>query len=175
MHHVHAPLAPIRAYVKKGVLYDQKPEHADFTWLPCSVFAVSCYPGSVPTFKILLENGTVFSYIPPHALTKQPVGVRPWPTLKDVVYHDSPSEHFAVHTFDLLAVSPVRAYSRTLDEWFDAEYLFTIDWYTGNDLLHVLALKGSSWACLPQHKIKFGSDTPFERYAKMRSVWSVKE
>lgn len=34
------------------------------TWKAASIFAISSYQGSVPTFKILIEDGAVFSYVP---------------------------------------------------------------------------------------------------------------
>ena len=34
-------------------------------WVKAKIFAVSSYVGSVPTFKVLVENGAVFSYVPP--------------------------------------------------------------------------------------------------------------
>jgi hypothetical protein len=80
-----------------------------------------------------------------------------------------------ISVHDLAALrGPVRCYFKRRDLWMPGRYLFTIDWYTTNELLHAIALANGQYALLPNHKIKFGDQPPgFAPYKKMRLEWSV--
>jgi hypothetical protein len=141
--------------------------------VPCTVFAVSSYAGSTPTLKILLEDGAVFSYLPPDALVDPAKRRDPQLALTDLVYHNCPSEDVCVHAFEALS-GPVLAYLKHHDLWMPGEYRFTVDWYLGNDLLHFVALENGQFAFLPHHKLKFKRGDPgFEPYRKIRRTWVV--
>src|SRR5581483_10347666 len=169
---VHADVPPIRLHVKKELLYGGDPKLAG-ALVPCTVFAVSCYPGSTPTLKILIEDGAVFSYVPPDALVDPAKKKPPDLALADLVYHNCPSEDICVHAFEALR-GPVLAYLKLRDLWLPGEYRFTVDWYLGNDLLHFVALENGQFAFLPHHKLKFKNGDPgFEPYRKIRRTWTV--
>ncbi|MEZ0230175.1 MAG: hypothetical protein ACAI25_16250 [Planctomycetota bacterium] len=176
---VHADVAPLRAHVKKEFLYGMDPAHVGQT-VPCTVFAVSSYTGSTPTLKILIQDGAVFSYLPPDALVDPSRKKEPTLSLAELCYHNCPSEDVVVHAFEALA-GPVLAYVKQRDLWLPGEYRFTIDWYLGNDLLHFVSLENGQFAFLPHHKLKFtlrGAEfknaTPgFEPYRKIRRTWTV--
>ncbi len=56
------------------------------------------------------------------------------------------------------------------------QYMFTLDWVTGNDLAHVIQLDNGQVAIVPQHKVLFkGGDAPAEMppYQKLRRTWHV--
>lgn len=59
------------------------------------------------------------------------------------------------------------------DRWVRGTYLASIEWWTGNLLLHVVMLASGQLALLPHHKLKFGADQPagFEPYRKVRRAW----
>ncbi|MCC6807334.1 MAG: hypothetical protein IT381_07910 [Deltaproteobacteria bacterium] len=169
--HVHAEIPPIALMVKKALLYGGDPKHAGQR-LPCRAFVVSSYPASTPTFKVLLEDGAVFSYLPPSALTEgEPMP--PELSLEDLVYANCPTGDFCVHDFATLH-GPVLAYFKRRDLWMKGRYRLTLDWYEGNDLLHLVSLENGQQAFLPHHKLKFG-DHPqgFEPYKKLRAEWKV--
>lgn len=166
---VHVQIPPIPMHVRAEFLYNMDPARVG-ELRRCSVFSVSSYLGNAPTFQILLDDGAVFSYVPPHALVNPPV-VEPVLELADLTYHDARSIDIAVQAFDALR-GPVLAYFKRRDLWLAGSYLFTIDWYTGNDMLHVVALANGQIALLPSHKLKFGDHPPgFEPYKKIRREW----
>lgn len=168
---VHAQIAPIEAHVRAEYLYGMDPARVG-ELRRCKVFAVSSYTGSAPTFQILLADGAVFSYVPPSALV-DPSKHGDVLELADLVYHDCKSTPICVHTFDVLR-GRVLAYFKHLDRWVGGEDLFTIDWYTTNELMHALALDNGQYALLPSHKVKFGDHPPgFEPYRKIRREWTV--
>lgn len=166
---VHVQVPPIHTSVRAEYLYNMDPARAG-ELRPCTVFAVSSYLGNAPTFQILLPDGAVFSYVPPNALVNPPVS-EPALELADLVYHDCKSVDIAVQAFDVLR-GPVLAYFKRRDLWLAATYLFTIDWYTGNEMLHCLSLANGQYALLPSHKAKFGDHPPgFEPYKKIKREW----
>lgn len=169
----HADIPPLKTHVRGEYLFDMDLRHAG-EYVPCTAFAVSSYEGSVPTFKILLADGTVFSYVPPSALVDVARrGNGPELELADLAYHNCPDEDLCVHRFGELA-GPVQAFFKRPQVWLAGEYLFTIDWYTGNDLLHLIALENGQYAFLPHHKVKFKDGArSFQPYRKMHSEWKV--
>lgn len=169
--HVHAEIPPLSLRVKKDLLYGGDPQYAGH-FVPCRAFVVSSYPGSTPTFKILLEDGAVFSYVPPSALFDG-APKAPELDLEDLVYSNCPTGDFCVHHFNLLDTE-VHAFLKHRHLWLKGRYRLTLDWYEGNDLLHLISLENGQQAFLPHHKLKFG-DHPegFEPYKKLRAEWKV--
>jgi hypothetical protein len=170
---IHADVPPLKTHLRGEYLYDMDLSHAG-EFVPCTAFAVSSYQGSVPTFKVLLADGAVFSYVPPTALIdpEKARGREALP-LADLAYHNCPPGDVCVHRFEHLA-GPVQAFLKGRQEWMGAEYLWTLDWYEGNDLLHLVALENGQYAFLPHHKLKF-KDGPRELppYRKLHAEWKV--
>jgi hypothetical protein len=169
---VHADIPPVKTFLRGEYLYDMDLSHAG-EFVPCTAFAISSYEGSAPTFKVLLADGTVFSYVPPSALIDKDKPSGDVLELADLAYHNCPSGDVCVCTFAELA-GPVSAFLRRQGKWMGGTYLFTIDWYTGNDLLHLIALDNGQYAFLPNHKVKFRDGTrEFKPYKKMHQEWKV--
>ena len=165
---VHAQIPPICTRVRAEYLFNMDPARVG-ELRPCTVFTVSSYVGNAPTFQILLGDGAVFSYVPPNALIDE--AREPQLDLGDLVYHDCKSVDIAVQAFDALR-GPVLAYFKKRDLWLAGSYLFTIDWYTGNEMLHCVSLANGQYALLPSHKLKFGDHPPgFEPYKKIKREW----
>lgn len=165
---VHAQIPPIHTQVRAEYLYDMDPARVG-QWRRCTAFTVSSYVGNAPSFQILLEDGAVFSYVPPNALGENVT--EPVLELADLAYHDCKSVEIAVQSLDALR-GPVLAYFKRRDLWLAGTYLFTIDWYTGNEMLHCVSLANGQYALLPSHKLKFGDHPPgFEPYKKLRREW----
>jgi hypothetical protein len=158
--------------VRAEYLYNMDPARVG-ELRPCTAFTLSSYVGNAPTFQVLLGDGAVFSYVPPHALVDPERRAKPELPLADLVYHDCKSVDIAVQALDALR-GPVLAFFKNRDLWLAGSYLFTIDWYTGNEMLHCVSLVNGQYALLPSHKLKFGDHPPgFEPYKKIRREWSV--
>jgi hypothetical protein len=171
---VHADIPPIEAHVRAEYLYNMDPAHVG-ELRRCKVFGVSSYVGQAPTFQILLEDGALFSYVPASALVDSAKHAEPTLELVELVYHDCKHVEISVHDMSALR-GEVLAYFKKRDVWMKGEYRFTIDWYTGNEMLHCIALANGQFALLPNHKIKFGDHEPgFEAYKKIRREWTVGE
>jgi hypothetical protein len=175
---VHADIAPLALTVDRPLLHGGDPQYTGQR-VACTAFAFSSYPGSVPTFKIVLPDGAVFSYVAPSALRAPAARASDEPelALDDLVYHACPSGDVVVSVFAALA-GDVLCYFKKRDRWLAGTYRFTVDWYTGNDLLHCVTLANGQIAFLPHHKIKFAAGqhalTPgFAPYKKLRVEWKL--
>jgi hypothetical protein len=171
--HVHADIAPLALFVDKPLLYGGDARFAGDV-VPCTAFAFSSYPGSAPTFKLLLADGAIFSYVAPSALRwKREIDGAPLP-LDELAYHACKDGRIAVHAFAALRANngDVLAFLKKRDAWMKGTYAFTVDWYDGNDLLHCVLLENGQVALLPHHKLKFGVLEPgFAPYKKLRNEW----
>lgn len=169
---VHADIPKFKTHVRAEFLHDLDASYVGQTQ-PCSVFSISSYVGQAPTFQIRLADGAVFSYLPAHALVDVERAMPPMLDLDDLVYHNCKHLELSVHVADSL-VGPVLAYFKRRDLWLAGTYRFTVDWFTGNEMLHCLALENGQTALLPSHKVKFGDHPPgFAPYKKLRREWVV--
>ncbi len=172
--YVHANLAPIKAMVREDVLYNMDVSHKN-NFINCEIIGVSSYKGSVPTFQIVVDKESIFSYVPPHLLLQRRVGEQETQfnhfDLNDLVYHNCPSPEFALIEIDYLK-KPMSAYLRSQKSWSPCVYLFTMDWHEGNDLLHCIAIDNGQFAFLPSHKLSLGKKE-FQPYLKLKQEWRV--
>lgn len=169
---VHAEIPVIHTHVRAEYLYNMAPERVG-ELRPCRAVSISSYVGQAPTFQILLDDGALFSYVPPSALIDPATRAEPALELGDLVYHDCKHVEISVHELAALR-GPVLAYVKRRDLWLAGEYRFTVDWYTGNEMLHCVALANGQIALLPSHKLKFGDHPPgFAPYKKIRREWIV--
>lgn len=167
---VHANIAPLDVFVDKPILFAGDATYAG-ELVPCRAFAFSSYPGSAPTFKLLLEDGAIFSYVAPSVLRWKREVSAPQLALDELTYHVCPSGDVVVSTFDALQGQHL-CFFKKRDVWLKAQYVFTVDWYTGNDLAHCVLVENGQIALLPHHKIKFHGDAPgFAPYKKLRNEW----
>lgn len=169
---IHANTPTIDCFVEKQFLYDMDPAYKS-QYQKCAAFALASYPGEALTYTILLDNGSVFSYIPFHALRKKPEKQSQDLELSDLVYRNCPGEDIVIHTFDHLK-GPVQCYFRKKNLWLPGTYLYSVDWYKANELFHVIQLDQGQYAALPSHKIKFrNNELDFEQYKKLHQTWRI--
>ncbi|MBY0359890.1 MAG: hypothetical protein K2W82_17940 [Candidatus Obscuribacterales bacterium] len=170
--HIHSDIQPFRCRIRLEYLYDMDPAYLG-QFRNCTVFALSSYEGHVPTFKILLDDGTVFAYIPATALVHGTESKDPQLELCELVYHNCPSGNFCINSFAELQ-GPVNVFIKQKGLWLEGEYILTMDWYEGNDLLNLVALANGQYALLPFHKVKFkNGPREFSRFKKLRQIWTI--
>jgi hypothetical protein len=172
---VHADLPRTLAWVENRVFHNDDPAHEG--WTRCSVFCVSSYAGHAPTFGILTDAGAMFSYVPIHRLRHTPPSepLNGRMELDDLAYHDSREGRIvAMAHREIAARGSLTATFKRTGQRMRAGYIASIDWYSGNDLLHFVALANGQFALLPSHKIMFGDgDEPLPDYEKLRAGWRV--
>jgi hypothetical protein len=170
---VHAEIPPIKTEIRAEYLYDLDPTR-EGQFLPCTAFAVSSYPGHAPTFKVLLEDGGLFSYIPPTALLDRGKAAgQVMLDLRDLAYDNCASGEICVSRFTALA-GRLQAFFKHRNLWLAGEYLCTIDWYMENNLTHLVALENGQYAFVPSHKAKFqDGERALPELRKLHVEWKL--
>lgn len=169
---IHFEIPGISVMVDNQVLHDEDPTQTGRT--PGEVFGLSLYPGEVPTFQVRLSSGGMFSYVPPHRvkspyLTKEDQSLL---DLKDLVYHMCPRDQAVFNRYEALE-GTCQVWLRHQERWVTGDYLGTIDWYTGNDLLHMVLLENGQIAFQPSHKVVFGNTRELPGYKKLHATWTL--
>ena len=63
----HYPIKPIKAYVFKNFLIDDLQDKGAF-FIECEIIGLCLYEGEAIAFDIVLNDGSIFNYIPPHKI-----------------------------------------------------------------------------------------------------------
>ncbi len=163
---------PIRCWLDAEYLYDMAVAPGD-SQRRATIIGISSYPGSVLTFDVLIDEcGGLFHYIPISAVSLSENSPRR--TVEELAYHDCPSGRFEVTTIDYLKLVR-KCWAYKGDQKEEASYVFTVDWYENNLLLHVITLQDGRFAAWPSHKISFLKKPPekLPDYKKLRKDFSV--
>lgn len=168
----HYSIKPINCFVKNDILYGKNKKGLT----KGKIIALCLYENEAVCFDIVLNDGSIFNYIPLHkVLHKKKVKDI---DLRDLVYHNSNSLEISLNKISYLKkASNGLAYLRHRNEWIEIEkYIMSIDWYEGNDLLNLLKLKNGYFAFLPNHKIKIENkplNKLFKKYVKIPETFKV--
>ena len=171
---VHVDIDPIKAWVREDVLHNMDKKY-EGSYVPCTIVAFSSYPGHAPTFHILLNNSSLFYYVPTHLLFTVDPRAANFTRLEliDLVYHNCPSPEFSLSKLDYISnATELSVYLKYPNLWVHGTYLWTVDWYRGNDVLHAIILGNNQIAFIPNHKISLDKrDLP--QYKKLKYEWKV--
>lgn len=163
---------PISGFVDRKLLFGLDPDMSGI--LPCQIFSLATYPQEALTFQILLQDGSLFSYVPLHLLYHKPPETQSLLELSDLLYHNCPDSVLCIHRFEWLNQDRVNCFFKHRQLWLSGDYLLTVDWYGGNDLLHLIRLQNGQFALLPSHKVKFLNGEPqFQPFKKLHATWKV--
>lgn len=144
-------------------------------FLSCDVIGICVYENECLTFLIRLEDGEVFSYIPPTSVFwKVPSDSRF--SLEDLCYVNSPDNQISISQIENLK-GMSSCYIKRLNKWISSEYLYTIDFFRENELLNLMKFENGNFAFLPFHKIKFKQMSlikkDFKKYKKQRLTYKL--
>jgi hypothetical protein len=175
---VHGPLKkPLRVWVRTDVLYNFETKNQE--WVKGEIFGITCIKGFVPVFDILLDGGYIFSDIPPHLVrTKKPEeNSFPKMELNDLVYSNCSSKYFSLTSFPFLSDKNLFYHFSEKNLYLKASYIMTVDFYKGNDWLHMLELETGNLAFMPNHKIVFSKNISenhkFPAFKELKKTFSV--
>lgn len=180
---VHYDLpTPIRAVMDSAVLYDMETRHREP--VEVELISISSYKGSVPTFNVLVENRSIFSYVPPHLLYPKNVRLEdkliekelvPW-TLDDLCYTNCPDNDCKISIWNNLP-HHLNCYFPTRKTWYSAVYQFTMDWPDQNELMHCVVVEPSGRiAFVPNHKIQVADGNQYHilpSFRKLHEIWTL--
>jgi hypothetical protein len=124
---------------------------------PGQAIGIFSYKGYVPSFKVLLNNGSVWDFCLPTYLRYLNIGrdlTQEDLELPDLVYHNCPSCNFAVYVEPKLGEQPIDVYFKHSQRWsYGAQYLLTVDWWTDNESVNLVKLTNGQIAFVPNHKM----------------------
>lgn len=167
----HYSIEEINCLIKEDILYNDKTKNL---LIPAKIIGLCLYENETICFDIILEDGSIFNYIPLHKVvhnSKFDEKIE----LKDLVYHNSKSLEITLNCFDYLKDKKGLAFLKHKNEWVNIiEYICSIDWINDNDLLNLVKLDNGYFAFLPNHKIKFCNEIKsFEKYKKLPDTYKV--
>lgn len=163
---------PIKGYVKRSALYDGDEDFKGYE--PCTLFAITSYAKRAPTLKLLLKDGSLFSFMPLDSfITKQPREKDEILAMDELTYKNCPDSEVVISSPKLLQ-GKVNCYFHKSERWMDGKYIASLDWLRDNLIMHIIKLKNGQIALLPSHKVKFKEgEKSFEPYRKITRVWEV--
>lgn len=163
---------PIKGWVKRSSLYDDDDSFVGYE--PCTLFAITSYKDRAPTLKLLLDEGSLFSFMPFDSFfTRVPSDEVRLFSMSELVYKNCPDYAFALSSPTFLK-EPLNCYLYKSDIWLCGEYIASLDWHRDNLIIHLCLLENSQIAALPSHKVKFrNGKREFESYRKITKTWEV--
>jgi len=166
---------PIKALIDSTILFDFSTEGS----YECSIVAINVYPNEVITFSVLLNDGSLFDYIPPSFVKDIEFDNTNILSLKDLVYNNNQSFTFIINEFNFIKkhqnTNLLHCYFKESDIWLKVrKYFFSIDWFLDNDKRHFVLLENGQFAFVPNHKIKIGSnEKQFEKFKKIKLTYII--
>ena len=162
---------PFTVYVDESFFYDL--DATKTGWIKCTAFGVTSYVGETLTLSVLTDTGAVFDYVPAHLVMKTPSAPESALPLDALVYNNCGSDPIDVVVHDVLKQAPAMAFLKRAAVWMAAEYLFSVEFYAGNDKLNAVWLENGQFAFLPNHKINFTGAKTLPDYKKLHATWKV--
>lgn len=166
--------SPIKGWVQTRALYDMDDSIQGYE--PCTLFALTSYKNRTVTLKILLDDGSLFSFIPLHVFTSlHPASTdeNSWLNLEDLAYRNCPDYEMALTNPKFLQ-GKLHCYFIRHDLWMDGKYVCSLDWHKQNLILHFIQLENGQVATLPSHKVKFQEgEKSFRDFKKIHDIWQV--
>lgn len=164
-------ISPIKAFVETTYLYDMENKDG---FSACYIIGISAYKGQSITFTILIDGAYVFSDIPPQALHQTPQQYEIKLSNKSISHANCPDNKFDLICFEHLKAKKSKAFFRQENMWFNVvEYLYTIDFYEDNLLIHFVKLETGHFVLVPSHKINFSNQEFLPDYKKLRQTWTI--
>lgn len=127
--------------------------------IPCSWFGLTSVPGRAWGLTVLLENGAIYSHLPPHAIAFK-TGAPKW-TVEHAQLWDCFGHDFAVEEYSYLAGRRVLCdVNRRRGELLEGTYLFTAQHYGDGysaapeqaKQYHFIQLELGRLVCLPANR-----------------------
>jgi hypothetical protein len=162
---------PFKAYIEEKYLYDMDPtKHRVLT---CQVVAVSAYEGQTLTFTVIVRDA-MFANIPIWALRWKETSILTRIADKHLGFLNCPNKDIDVFTIEYVGYMKPTCFIKGLNEWYRVEgYIFTVDFFNDNELLHLVMLENYQFAWLPNHKINWAGKEELPDYKKLKQNWNI--
>ena len=176
---LHLNLNPIKVFVKQQYLEDFQGGFGNY--LSGEIVQVSSYSGHMPTFTVVLTDGTISSYLPVGAFTKAPLSCDLAADLAGMTCNTfCPSESFVLYETEALKFLDIYCWDKNKNYLDKGKYLWTMEWQNDNELCHLIELDSGQLVFVPNHKMlalpkEKGKPKDLPSWKKLHVEWIKKD
>lgn len=153
-------IKPIDCYIEESFLTKDESKNI----LKCKIIGIQAYKNSYPTFQILIEDSFLFSDIPIERVFHDK-NVRSTDSLNQ--YKKCPSYKIEVFCHSIFRNRQVAFLDVNRKEYLKGEYLLSFDFYTDNEMLHLIKCCDGFFHLSPNHKINWSGCEYLPKYKKI--------
>jgi len=140
------------------------------TFSNCKIIGVSSYLNQTLTFHALIDNGSIYSDLPIIAFFKSYVNNDF--KLEDVSNFNCKTLDIDIFNFNILLEKNINVFIQNKKQWYVGKYLLSIDFYSGNELFHLIEINNNTFGLFPNHKINiYKKNLP--DYKKNKNIWAI--
>jgi hypothetical protein len=169
---MNVSINPFKARVIESYLYDG--DTTKECLLDCTVIGASTYFGQPITFHVFVEGKYLYSDLPINSI----VHGNPFKnTISEYDIHDL--SHINCSTLELdnftfkNIINEISVYFKNKNKWLLGQYITSFDFYTGNELVHLVKLENGLFALAPNHKINWKGENELADYKKNKTIWKI--
>lgn len=163
---MNVSIPPFKAKLQRKYLYDG--DEAMTGLVDVTVIGIASYEKQPIVFHCLVDNQFLYSDLPITALTHTGE-IDPSFTLKMLSHCLCATLVMEVFS---LGFGRASVYFKDKDAWIGGSYMFSVDFTTGNELLHLMRLDNGLFAFVPNHKVNWAGKCALTDYKKNHSVWT---
>jgi hypothetical protein len=176
-HKLFADLDPIKVLVKREYL--QNFEGGQGQYVTGTLQSIWAYASHQPTFTVLLEDGTIYSYLPAAAFTASPLPCSENLGSKAACGVYSPSDSFVLYRTKMFDARIAICFSPSKEYLGIGEYIFSIEWPNDNEVAHFMCVDKASYCFVANHKMLLLPEVPtivpsLPLWKKLRDEWTRK-
>lgn len=149
--------------VREEYLYDNDPAKVG-NYVKGKVVGVSTYLDAPITFHVVIDNEYMYSDLPITALIHKVNGKHY--TLETLSNIKCPKYEINAYTLDHYDNKTIAVYFKNTKQWVSGIYMMSFDFYTDNQLLHLVKMNDGNFCLAPNHKINWNNQTRLSDYKK---------
>lgn len=167
---MNIPIKPIKCKILNKYLYNNDPEIQSSS--DVEIIGVSTYLNQTLTFHALINKQWLYSDLPITAfyLNDSEIGSLDLSDLSNVNCDTLEIDNF---TFDQFLNKPIGVLIKNKKIWLSGTYITSFDFYTGNELVHLVLLDNGLFGLFPNHKINFNNQKELPDYKKNKFIWKL--
>jgi hypothetical protein len=153
-------ISPIKCYIREEFLINESSEE----YLHGEIIGISSYEHCLPTFQVLIDNSFLYSDVPLSELThKKDVKTKP---LTDTCHIKCPSFDIDVFKHEIFKNRCISFYDIPCMVYKKGVYLLSVDFYTDNEMIHLIKGDDGYFYFAPNHKINWSGKSFLPKYKK---------
>ena len=167
---MNVSINPFKAKVIESYLYDGDTSKKDV--LDCTIIGASTYIGQPITFHVLIQGRYLYSDLPINSIIH---GLPFTQTIKNFSIDEL--SHVVCDTLELDNFTlkninqEISVFFREKNAWIKGQYVTSFDFYTGNELVHLIKLENGLFSLSPNHKINWLGENFLPDYKKNKTIW----